>query len=144
MQTELSSFCLIAVAHTLWVLHFRNTICTNLILIAAEPNYEACLFWVQKDYLPNLLLPARPHREPLTWDQIIACAYWQSSVLEQISTPLINSCLCEHTDTERDSRSCHYLPAVHINVPLWMDPSTLEEMTESMRCNLTCQIAVDL
>lgn len=140
MVTELSTFCLISIAHTVWDVHFRSTMSTNPILIAAEPNYEsACLFWVQKDYLPNLLLPVPRHREPLTWDQIIACAYWQSSVLEQISTPLINSCLCEHTDMERDSHCCHYLWAVHINVPLWMDLSTLEEISQSTRCNLTCQ-----
>lgn len=92
-----------AIAHTRWVLHLHNTICTDPILIAAEQNYEACLFSVQKDYLPNLLLPAPSSWEPLTRDQIIACAYWQSSVVEHVSRPLINSCLCEHTGTQRDS-----------------------------------------
>lgn len=39
--------------------------------------------------------------EPLTRDQIIACTYWLSSVLEQISTPLINSCLCAPTHARK-------------------------------------------
>lgn len=60
MLTELSTPSHMAIAYTHWVQHLHNTICTNPILIAAEPNYEACLFSVQKDYLPNLLLPAPP------------------------------------------------------------------------------------
>lgn len=39
--------------------------------------------------------------EPLTRDQIIACTYWLSSVLEQISAPLINSCPCAPTHARK-------------------------------------------
>lgn len=145
MPTEISAASHAAVAHARQAPRLHNTICTKPILIAAEPNYEACLFSVQKDYLPNPLLPAPPSWEPLTRDQIIACAYWQSSVLEQISTPLINSCLCEHTGTRRDSHQRHYLGAMHINVLLWQHPSALQEITQSTHYNFTWQrFAVDL